>query len=88
MTPEVIRYPNNMGKGAALRTGFTAANGADVIVAPDTDGQHDPAEIPTLTAPILAGEADMVNGSQYISDNVKNQNPYYFVVPCKEMDNT
>ena len=73
---EVIRHPANMGKGAALKTGFTAANGADIIVTMDTDGQHDPAEIPKLTAPIQAGEADMVNGSRYIGGNGKNTPAY------------
>jgi glycosyltransferase involved in cell wall biosynthesis len=69
MKPEVIRHPTNMGKSAALKTGFTAANGADVIVALDTDGQHDPVEITKLTAPILIGrgrygERQPVHGRQ------------------------
>jgi glycosyltransferase involved in cell wall biosynthesis len=42
----------------------------------DTDGQHDPEEIPKLVAPILAGEADMVNGSRYVNGNGKNT-PFY-----------
>ena len=37
----VLRHPQNVGKRTALRTGFAAANGADVIVTIDTDGQHD-----------------------------------------------
>ena len=48
---EVIRHPTNMGKGSALKTGFTAANDADIIVTLDTDGQHDPAEIPRRPHP-------------------------------------
>ena len=59
-----------MGKGAALKTGFESLNGAAVIVTIDTDGQqHDPADIPRLIQPILAGEADMVNGSRYLNGN-------------------
>ncbi len=75
---EVIRHPINQGKGAALKTGFDMAsrNGAKVIVTMDADGQHDPAEIPKLVAPILAGEADMVNGSRYMSGSRKNT-PFY-----------
>ena len=73
---EVIRHHHNMGKGAALKTGFAAANGADIVVTLDTDGQHDPAEIPKLTAPILAGEADMVNGSRYLN-GVDTDTPVY-----------
>ncbi len=42
----------------------------------DSDGQHDPEEIPKLVAPILAGEADMVNGSRYMNGKGKNT-PFY-----------
>jgi glycosyltransferase involved in cell wall biosynthesis len=49
------------GKGDALRLGIESAAG-DVLVTMDADGSHDPAEIATLTAPIIAGEADMVIG--------------------------
>ncbi|MDF1557928.1 MAG: glycosyltransferase family 2 protein [ANME-2 cluster archaeon] len=73
---EVIRHPINRGKGAALRSGFNAANGADIIVTMDADGQHCPSEIPNLIAPILEGEADVVNGSRYMNGNGKNTPRY------------
>lgn len=75
---EVIRHPENRGKGTALKTGFEAAakNGTEVIVTMDADGQHDPAEVPKLVAPILKGEADIVNGSRYMNGNDKNT-PFY-----------
>ncbi len=73
---EVIRHPTNMGKGAALRTGFEAAGGADVIVTMDADGQHDPGDIPKLTGAILSGEADVVNGSRYLNGNGKSTPAY------------
>ena len=73
---EVIRHLENKGKGAALKTGFEEADGADIIVTMDTDGQHDPVEISKLAAPILAGEADMVNGSRYLNGSDKNT-PFY-----------
>ncbi|NOQ34174.1 MAG: glycosyltransferase [Methanosarcinales archaeon] len=74
----VISHDDNMGKGAALKTGFDieSKNGADIIVTLDSDGQHNPDEIPHLIAPILAGEADMVNGSRYINGNGKNTPAY------------
>lgn len=73
---EVIRHPSNMGKGAALRTGFESLNGETVIVTIDADGQHDPSDIPRIVEPILKGEADMVNGSRYINGN-KKDTPFY-----------
>jgi glycosyltransferase involved in cell wall biosynthesis len=43
---QVIRHPRNLGKGHALRSGFTAlqAAGADAVVCVDADGQHPPTE--------------------------------------------
>jgi len=70
----VIVHEVNKGKGAALKTGFTAAAdlGADIVVTMDSDGQHNPAEIPRLVTPIMDGTADMVNGSRYLSHKDKN----------------
>jgi hypothetical protein len=71
----VISHVSNEGKAAALRTGLCEAynRGADVAVLLDGDGQHDPAEIPFLVRPILAGIADIVAGSRFL--NVKSEIP-------------
>ncbi len=82
---EVLRHAENHGKGTALKTGFAALNGDTVIVTIDTDGQHDPADIPRLVAPILRGEADMVNGSRYLNGN-KKDTPIYRRVGQKVLD--
>ncbi|MDI9617638.1 glycosyltransferase family 2 protein [Methanothermobacter sp.] len=71
----VIRHHKNMGKGAALKTGFQAAD-ADIVVTLDADGQHNPAEIPKLVEPILRGEADIVNGSRYLHGRDENTPRY------------
>jgi glycosyltransferase involved in cell wall biosynthesis len=59
----VIAHPHNRGKGAALRTGLTAAfqGGAAAVVTLDADGQHQPDQIPELLAGLDAG-ADLVLG--------------------------
>ena len=43
----VVTHPVNLGQGAALQTGidFALAQGADVIVTFDADGQHRAADI-------------------------------------------
>lgn len=71
---QVIVHETNTGKGGALKTGFKAAvdQGADIIVTMDSDGQHNPADIPKLIAPIIEGNADVVNGSRYLNDLEKN----------------
>ncbi len=73
---QVLTHPQNMGKGAALKTGFNAVNDTDIIVTLDSDGQHNPAEIPKLVKPIIDGEADIVNGSRYL-DKKANKTPGY-----------
>lgn len=73
---EVIVHQMNEGKGAALRTGFEFAKNSDIIVTMDSDGQHNPAEIPKLIAPIIEGMADMVNGSRYLNGMDKNTPAY------------
>ncbi|WP_424355692.1 glycosyltransferase family 2 protein [Methanobacterium sp. MBAC-LM] len=72
----VISHSSNKGKGAALKTGFEAAKTSEIIVTIDSDGQHDPNEIPKLVAPIINGEADIVNGSRYINGNKKDTPSY------------
>ena len=63
----VIRNDRNRGKGYTLKRLFNEALelGADVIVALDADGQHDPNYIPKLIEPVISGEADIVIGSRY-----------------------
>jgi glycosyltransferase involved in cell wall biosynthesis len=82
---EVLRHSQNRGKGAALKTGFESLNGDSVIITIDTDGQHDPAEIPRLVQPIINGEADMINGSRYLNGNRKDT-PLYRRLGQKTLD--
>jgi len=66
----VVRHPTNRGLATAFMTGLEACLrlGADVIVNTDADNQYQAADIPLLTAPIIAGRADMVIGARPIDD--------------------
>lgn len=63
----VLRLPFNLGIGGAVQTGFRYAweNGYELAVRCDGDGQHIPAELPKVIAPVLAGEADIAIGSRF-----------------------
>jgi glycosyltransferase involved in cell wall biosynthesis len=74
---QVLVHPQNMGKGAALKTGFHAARDADIIITMDSDGQHEAGQIPRLLDPLLKGEADVVNGSRYLNGNGDTETPAY-----------
>jgi SAM-dependent methyltransferase len=67
---DVVRHPHNRGYGAGQKTGYARAllDGADVIVMVHADDQYDPALVPEMVEPILAGEADMVIGSRILRD--------------------
>lgn len=63
----VVRHPRNLGTGRAFMSGVQAALalGADVIVGMDADGQFAPADIRSLVAPIVTGEADVALSTRF-----------------------
>ena len=63
----VYSLKQHMGKGYALRVGFSKAKG-EIIATIDSDGSHRPEELPLLLYPLLQGQADFVIGSRYISN--------------------
>ena len=64
----VVSHPFNMGYGVAIQTGYkyANANGYDFLVQIDGDGQHDPAYIPKLLAPVMSAETDFAIGSRFL----------------------
>ncbi len=65
----VVRHPVNLGVGGALQTGFRYAvsRGYDIGVQLDADGQHDPAFLRALVAPVADGVCDLSIGSRYVT---------------------
>lgn len=62
----VLRHSKNLGKGAALRTGFNHAleMGCEIIITLDGDLQHNPHSIPRFIDKLHQG-FDIVVGSRY-----------------------
>ena len=63
----VLRHAANQGVGGATVTGYRAAlaDGAEIVVRLDGDGQMDASLIPLLVRPILADEADYAKGNRF-----------------------
>lgn len=65
----VLRHPQNLGKGAALRSGFVWAltQGFEAVVTLDADGQHDPTAISKLVESALDGKYGILIASRFSS---------------------
>jgi glycosyltransferase involved in cell wall biosynthesis len=73
----VIAHERNKGKGAAIRTASEAATG-DYMIICDADLEYRPDEIPSLLAPVLAGEATVVYGTRSFGSH--NAYSYWYVL--------
>ncbi len=62
---KLLYHDVNLGKGAALRTGFAAATGS-IVAVQDADLEYDPRELAGLLEPILDGRADVVFGTRFL----------------------
>jgi glycosyltransferase involved in cell wall biosynthesis len=66
-TVRVVMHPKNVGKGAAIRTGFAHITG-DVVLIQDADLEYDPEDWPKLLNPMLKGRAQAVYGSRFTGE--------------------
>ena len=63
-----ISLPINLGIGGGIQSGYryARANGYDITVQMDGDGQHDPAYLEKVIRPVAEGRLDMAIGSRFI----------------------
>lgn len=91
---DLLKHIINRGQGAALRTGteYSLANGADIIVHFDADGQFLSQDIIKIIEPIKLGQAEVVFGSRFLpipngaegNNQPKTGMPFfkkYFIMP-------
>ena len=76
----VHMHDRNQGKGAAIRSAAALATG-DYVIMCDADLEYAPAEIPSLLALVLAGEAEVVYGTRTFGSH--NSYSYVYVLGNK-----
>jgi len=74
----VIRHATTRGVGGAFHSALTYGldHGADLIVTIDADGQFNPADIPALIAPVLAGQAEFSTASRFKDPTLTPEMPW------------
>ncbi|MDR1055573.1 MAG: DUF2062 domain-containing protein [Prevotellaceae bacterium] len=76
---QTITFPNNKGKGSALKTGLLAAReqGYRYAITIDSDGQHYPSDIPVFINEIEKNpDALLVGARNLASDNMPGKNTF------------
>ncbi len=81
-TIRLVEHQKNLGKGAALQTGFSSALG-EVVIIQDADLEYNPAEYPKLLQPIIDDVADVVWGSRFIGSEAHSILYYWHYVGNK-----
>jgi glycosyltransferase involved in cell wall biosynthesis len=69
----IYYHERNMGKGAALVTGFSHAS-SDIFLIQDADLEYDPREYPVLLKPLQEGISKVVYGSRFLGGPRKAMN--------------
>lgn len=73
----LLGHEKNQGVGGAIATGYkwSRDNGIDVAVVMAGDGQMDPAHLPLLIDPVVAGEVDYTKTNRLLSGSAFNKMP-------------
>jgi glycosyltransferase involved in cell wall biosynthesis len=75
----LIEHERNGGVGAAIVTGYHAAveEGLDATAVMAADNQMDPADLRTLTEPVVRGELDYAKANRLFTGQAWEQIPHY-----------
>jgi glycosyltransferase involved in cell wall biosynthesis len=74
-----IRHPSNRGAGASIRAAYRYAleHDFDVVTLFAMNGKDDPMQARHVLAPVLAGDADYVQGSRFLRGGASDHLPVH-----------
>jgi glycosyltransferase involved in cell wall biosynthesis len=74
---EALRHERNRGVGGAMKTAFARCLelGVDVVVKMDSDGQMDPARLPSLLDPLIDRGCDYAKGNRFLDEHALRDMP-------------
>lgn len=81
----LIRHERNRGKGAAVKTGMTAAKG-DLMIIQDADLEYEPEDIREVIKPVLRGETMVCYGSRILKEKALGRSGICGVLTGKHPD--
>jgi glycosyltransferase involved in cell wall biosynthesis len=85
----VVRHKRNLGYGAAIKSIFRKARQIkpDILVILDSDGQHNPDEIPAVIKPVISKTAEISIGSRFVYNRINdNTVPIYRMIGIKMLN--
>lgn len=73
----VLTHPENRGYGQSLIDAFqfAACRGYEWVITLDCDDQHEPAQLPDFFAAIREDHADVISGSRYLRNDLRDDAP-------------
>ena len=74
---EIFTHKNNLGKGAAIRSGIKLVK-SGIIIIQDADLEYSPKDYNKLIGPIISGKADVVYGSRFLGGGEDAHRVLYF----------
>jgi glycosyltransferase involved in cell wall biosynthesis len=83
----IINHHDNLGQGAALRTGveYSLKNNSDILCTFDSDGQHKVADLENMIRLLIDGDYEIILGSRFLTKKSKMPFKRFFLLKVAKL---